>query len=530
MEALLGSWVSNLCASQLTNHNGKHVQAGDLPDPKRPTDEVLVAHALDDARALRDIIMGLAFRFDHVLDCDKILDALARLLEVGGWRRLGGRLRLNKKTGRIEIHVPKKFTPDRPAVRYSHVTFDMNMDQHPQLRDHFPHPTEGPSMQSGFQEYLQSDHPQISLHVVSFRDATLVAVKIPHFSTDIIGWHHLLHNWSLVLSGLEDEVQPFGGFNEDITERIAHLSIPDKPSEKLSSPDIELAGHKQLTGLGMFLFVLRFLWAILFGPRVTSRTVFLPAKTMQILREETRRDLETHVQQCSSSQKITPSDADMLTAWTAKMTLTSTSREIPNKMSQTASIMTVVDMRKRCPSIFSPPDDNGQVPVYIQNLSSVAMTHLPVKALLSQPLGITASQIRRSVTPQASEEVISGVVRHVLADVPGRLRTGTTLFAKGTEILFPTSNWTCARLFEFDLGPAVIGHTGNKPGSSNARPGRPMTIAPVVFSTNPVIRNTWTVTGRDAQGNYWLQAVSGDETWAVVGRELERLKAAVALI
>ncbi|KAM7220385.1 hypothetical protein V8F06_004164 [Rhypophila decipiens] len=517
------------------------------PDPKRPTDEVLVAHALDDARTLRDIIMGLAFRFDDLLDCDKIRDALARLLEVGGWRRLGGRLRLNKKTGRIEILVPKKFTPDRPAVRYSHVTFDMNMDQHPQLRDHFPHPTEGPSMQSGFQEYmtllgpadgnplhslqdyLQSDHPQISLHVVSFRDATLVAVKIPHFSTDIIGWHHLLHNWSLVLSGLEDQVQPFGGFDEDITERIAHLSIPDKPSEK-SSPDIELAGHKQLTGLDMFLFVLRLLWAILFGPKVTSRTVFLPAKTMQVLREETRRDLETHVQQStSSSPKITPSDADMLTAWIAKMTLTSTSREIPNKMSQTASIMTVVDMRKRCPAIFSPPDDKGQVPVYIQNLSSVAMTHLPIKALLSQPLGITASQIRRSVTPQASEEVISGVVRHVLADVPGRLRTGTTLFAKGSEILFPVSNWTCARLFEFDLGPAVI-DTGNKTGFSNARPGRPVTIAPVVFSTNPVIRNTWTVTGRDAHGNYWLQAVCGDETWAVVGRELERLKAAAALI
>ncbi|KAM7199947.1 hypothetical protein V8F33_004121 [Rhypophila sp. PSN 637] len=516
------------------------------PDPKRPTDEVLVAHALDDTRALRNIIMGLAFRFDDVLDCDKIHDALARLLEAGGWRRLGGRLRLNKKTGRMEIHVPNKFTPDRPAVRYSHVTFEMNMDQHPQLRDHFPHPTEGPSMQSGFQEYMtllepadgnplhsmqdyfQSDHPPISLHVVSFRDATLVSVKIPHFTTDIIGWHHLLHNWSMVLSGREDEVQPFGGFDEDITESIAQLSVPDKRSEK-SSSDFELAGHKQLTGLGMFLFVLRFLWAILFGPKVANRTVFLPATTMQVLREETRRDLETHVQQSSfSSPKITPSDADILTAWTAKMTLSATSREIPNRMSQNAAIMTVVDMRKRCPSIFSSPDDNGQVPVYIQNLSSVAMTHLPLKALISQPLGITASQIRRSITPQVSDEVISGVVRHVLADVPGRLRTGAALFAKGTEILFPMSNWTCAQLFEFDVGPAVI-DTGNKPGS-NARPGRPVTIAPVVFSTNPVVRNVWSVTGRDAQGNYWLQATCGDETLAVVGRELERLKAAAALV
>lgn len=66
-----------------------------VPLPRVPTDEVIVAHPMDNNPSVRGIIMGCGYRFNEVLDCDKIHESLAGLLEIGHWRKLGGRLRLN---------------------------------------------------------------------------------------------------------------------------------------------------------------------------------------------------------------------------------------------------------------------------------------------------------------------------------------------------------------------------------------------------------------------------------------------------
>ncbi|KAM7190798.1 hypothetical protein V8F20_009594 [Naviculisporaceae sp. PSN 640] len=510
-----------------------------IPVPRVSTDEVLVAHAFDDSRSVRNLIIGLGFRFGHVLDCDKVHSALDCLLAKEGWRRLGGRLRLNE-TGRIEILVPNRFTPERPAVRYTHVTHDMNIEEHPQIRDHFPRPTDGPSIQSSYEEYmslsepneslhsledyLRSDHPQISLHTVSFRDATLVSLKIPHLTTDIMGWHNLLQNWSLVVSGREDQVRPFAGFRDDILERVAELGKPSKSEESSdtssSLQEFKLAGHKQLKGLGMFLFAVRFLWALFFGTKTLQRDVFLSAKTMQALRDEVKMDLGRHLAKEGSEVPFI-SDADILTAWCAKMTLSGMRLTFPSR--RKAAIMTTVDIRKRLPSIFRPDPTQTpeREPVYIQNLTSQAMTHLPVQRILTQPLGITALQIHESVHGQFSEEVISGYTRHMLA-APGR----SALFMTGDSVLLPVSNWTCARLWDvFDLSGAIVSKSASTGGSRpyERRPVKAVAIGPVMFSRNPEIRNAWGVTGRDAEGNCWLQASCTEATWRAIENEFERL-------
>lgn len=41
----------------------------------------------------RKLIMVCTLRYDHVLDADKLCHGLTRLLEIGDWRKLGGRLR-----------------------------------------------------------------------------------------------------------------------------------------------------------------------------------------------------------------------------------------------------------------------------------------------------------------------------------------------------------------------------------------------------------------------------------------------------
>jgi hypothetical protein len=57
-------------------------------------DEVYPVHALDDTPTLRSIVLTWTLCFNDVLDADRIHVALLRLLEMGDWRKLGGRLRL----------------------------------------------------------------------------------------------------------------------------------------------------------------------------------------------------------------------------------------------------------------------------------------------------------------------------------------------------------------------------------------------------------------------------------------------------
>lgn len=49
------------------------------------------------------ILIVCTLRFDAVLDWQKLQAALTRLLEIGDWKKLGGRLRHNVCTGQSPI-------------------------------------------------------------------------------------------------------------------------------------------------------------------------------------------------------------------------------------------------------------------------------------------------------------------------------------------------------------------------------------------------------------------------------------------
>lgn len=66
-----------------------------VPPPRVPTDTVIPLFRLDDTRIMRSMSLEYTMRFDEVLDADKLHDALWKLLEQPGWKKLGARLRLN---------------------------------------------------------------------------------------------------------------------------------------------------------------------------------------------------------------------------------------------------------------------------------------------------------------------------------------------------------------------------------------------------------------------------------------------------
>lgn len=67
------------------------------------TDEVIPVHLFDDSAAARGIVIVSTYKFDEVLDSDKLYRSLSQLFQMPGWRRFGGRFRYRVSTLQIKI-------------------------------------------------------------------------------------------------------------------------------------------------------------------------------------------------------------------------------------------------------------------------------------------------------------------------------------------------------------------------------------------------------------------------------------------
>ena len=71
--------------------------------PRVATDEVIPSFEMDDLAVARQVVISTTFRFDAVLEPETLRASLARLLETGNWRKLGGRMRLSVSTSRAGV-------------------------------------------------------------------------------------------------------------------------------------------------------------------------------------------------------------------------------------------------------------------------------------------------------------------------------------------------------------------------------------------------------------------------------------------
>lgn len=62
--------------------------------PRYENDEVYPVHMLDGVRVHRNFICTWILRFDDVLDPEVLRTSLARLFDIGDWRKVGGRIRI----------------------------------------------------------------------------------------------------------------------------------------------------------------------------------------------------------------------------------------------------------------------------------------------------------------------------------------------------------------------------------------------------------------------------------------------------
>ncbi|KIW70220.1 hypothetical protein PV04_02512 [Phialophora macrospora] len=483
------------------------------PPPVVESDDVYPVHMLDDTSTLRGIVVTWTLRFNDVLDADKLSLSLSKLLEIGDWRKVGGRLRL-KEDGKLEIRVPRPFTAERPAVSYTHQSIAMSIEEHP-LAKTLPKATEAPSIQSGpqgfrvfaaredapatLEDFVCQDIPQLSLHITSFDDATLVALSWPHTLMDVMGQQALLRGWSLVLAGREMEVPPLLGAREDALCAAADAPVEGREEEFRLE-------QKRLRGWAMLMFGLRFAWDLLWNRVVETRTIFLPKSVVAQLRRQAQSDLAALDD--GEGQKPFISEGDVLTAWALRAVVASLPQPRP------VSVLHALNARFRLSSLV--PAASG---VYVQNMAVAAFAFLSPE-VATGPLGPIALENRRQLMEQSTEAQVLACLRE--------LRRGSNsgsdpamVCGESDALLMPFTNWTRAGFFDTaDFSPALV--RAGEPGQSRTNPPGTMVFHHAQsMRQSTASRNVIVVLGKDHGDNYWLTGILLPAAWAKIEEAID---------
>ncbi|KAK4096587.1 hypothetical protein N658DRAFT_435809 [Parathielavia hyrcaniae] len=493
--------------------------------PRVESDEVYPLHMLDDTKTLRGIVVTWTLRFNDVLDAEKLHASLSRLLEIGGWRKVGGRLRLGAD-GELELHVPRPFSPERPAVSYSHQALAVNIEDHP-IAKKIPRATHGPSVQAvpaecfrsfaapdgapeTLDDFLCRDVPQLSLYITSFNDATLVGLSWPHTLMDVMGQQALLRAWSLMLADREAEVPPVLGARED-----ALCAAADSPAEEGHDEPFRL-GQQRLTGLAMLLFGLRFAWDLLWNPVVETRAIFLPKGAAAELQRQVQDDLAAEMEhQGGGGEKPFVSEGDVLTAWATRAVASSLPQPRP------VTVLHALNARFRLPSLLEHTQAGSGV--YVQNMAVAACTFLS-SHVATGPLGPIALANRRHLAEQSTKGQVLACIRE-LRQQPKTESDPSMVCGAADAVLVPFTNWTRAAIFQAaDFAPTVV-----RPGETAAeRANPPGTIAfhhAGSMRQSPGARNVFVMLGKDHDGNCWMTGLLLPRTWAKIEEELKSMRA-----
>ncbi|CAG1997444.1 unnamed protein product [Fusarium graminearum] len=485
--------------------------------PIDPTDTVLPVFYFDDTPLLRNYVQCSTLRFNDVLDAAMLRESLSQLIALPGWRKLGGRVRMNSKY-KLEIHIPKTFSSQRPAFGFHHTTFDTSIDEHP-LASRLPKPTpEKPSIHNQhsdfntfevppdtplcLDDYLKSDHPQLTLHIVSFTDATLVSICWPHIAVDGISLAHIGHAWSISLAGRVSEIPSMLSANDDPMANAGRDSscTEQHPLEK-----------QQITGWRMYLFAFYYVLDLLWWRTIETKVLFLPKTFVKDLRDQALSSL--------SKERPAPfvSESDAIVAW---LTVAVTSTLFPSGSNRSVTIGNAYDLRGRAPSLF--PVSNGKG-AYIQNAVFPCWAIVPAKKVHNRDedtLGSIALAVRRSIQEQTTEASIHAQAR----------LTRDSLEVSGIPPMFGDVNQFTihfasvrADLAEsLDFRPAIksVFRSSERQNPTKsvwaASPGHPVYYHIKCISPNNILARNYSLITKTSTGDYWINGNCPPEVWKLM--------------
>ncbi|KAK3997393.1 hypothetical protein QBC44DRAFT_396730 [Cladorrhinum sp. PSN332] len=472
-------------------------------------DEIFEAYFFDDTPMTR-VVMRWWFQVDGVLDPQMLHDSLSQLISLPTWRRLGGRLRLNTITKRLEFHIPPVFDSDRPAVRFSHSKINIPLANHP-VSDYLPRPTpENPSVQYcldsasfsqhfpdmerlpvNFYPYLTTDQPPIALQIISFEDHTLVTLNLPHALTDAIGLSLLIKNWCHILA------KP---------SQINSSQIPPLPGSDplllLPRPKEPYVLHDQLmTPFKFTLLKALYFKDMLLGPKMSPqmRVLFLPARKIRsLLSYYTPPPPQSPTEQ----EQSTITTSDLLTA----LSLHSIIHTLPPQIlpPRSLTILNHFELRSRLPALFP------RSQTHIQNAFDTATCLIPSSQSKKLSPYQLALRLRRALKTQTTPQQISSIVS---AQQQSLTRNGRpAVYSLLNGLILPASNWArCDFWNAADFSPAVAAQ-GQGKGKGTGK-----VVMYNAFDADRQLgsrhRNVTNILGKDEEGNYWVAGTLSQNAW-----------------
>ncbi|KAK7192966.1 lysR family regulatory protein [Paraphaeosphaeria sporulosa] len=508
-----------------------------------PTDTVIPLHYLDSSKMFTDIVMDLSLHFSYVLDSEKLVAALEQLLEKPGWRKLGARIRRNE-SGIYEYHVPTAYTKERPAIDVSQIKYDISLAEHP-IGSTLPRPDGTVSISGDTKEYrplflrknsptkledwLHADRAQIVLHIVAFSDATLVTVTWLHSFMDAMSLHTLFDAWTAMLEGREQDIPEFYGEIDDPLATLGVDSDPKLTSDRFEEEEDFILKDRVVTGWKFIRFVFILLWDLVIYRKEAIHFIIIPPTFFSALRTEAMASLTDPFTDPQSAPPLTPdkanpqtpfiSDGDILCAWWTRLTTSSLPRApAPTRTFQILNVFNMQDLlRTTSPALL--PNDRSYA--YVHNCVTYVQSFLTLHELLSLPLGHVAARLRSDLVLQTTRPQIEARWRLQREEVA---RSGNPpLYGEGDMQLVPFTNWHKARMFEVNFGAAAIGKANGEEAV-----GRPRCVMPDATARGMPLRLSGNVSGRDAQGNWWVGGILTAETWDNVKKAVETLNVQAA--
>ncbi|PVH77172.1 hypothetical protein DL98DRAFT_639008 [Cadophora sp. DSE1049] len=470
--------------------------SSNIEQPLRvPSDTVIPLHTLDDASFYKRMVTSLTFQFNDILDAEKMGASLAQLISLEGWTKLGARIRKNDQGG-FEYHVPEHFTPERPAIAFSSAAYQTSIHDDP-VGSKFPMQQHDPALVRvnelipglkklifrphapfKIEEYLARDEPQISLHVVTFTDATLFTISYLHSLMDGLGAEALLRGWTAVLDGREQDVPRMIGYDKDPIKPL----IGKTPGERNVQYNRYHSNPWVPTSIKML--------------DTTYTWLRIPDSILATLRDQAMQELR----QLNPSGKEFVSRGDIFVAWLVKALVRTQS--IPPSMN--ILIISAVNLRAVLSEVF-PPDS-----AFVSNCVGGVHTYVAAKELLESSLATTALRLRQELNRQSTRENVESTL---------------TLIAEKKTVdmnALPLTMSDCgkARFCEFDFSKAI-----KTPLEERAsRRGRPaylwggVDFSPVAF---PNMCVNW---GTDAEDNWSTVLYVPSASLDALEKEVEGLK------
>ncbi|KAJ9487553.1 hypothetical protein VN97_g5754 [Penicillium thymicola] len=478
----------------------------EIQPPSIP-DDVYPLHAMDNNPNYVDWVM----RFNDALDAQMLKDSLSRLLEIGNWRKFGGRFRYNSN-GKLEIHVPGSSAGDRENVSFTHNIVDSSIQDHPVARN-LPVRTDGPSLHllstnfrpfiarpnfPKFEELTRHDIPPISVHVTSFNNATIVALAWPHHLMDAMGGKALLAAWSSVLAGQEDEVPEVVGAREDI---LQHPEIAAEDDEEF------ILEKSRLTGGTLLMFHLRFLWDSLWNGSREKRVIFLPKASFEKMKARAQQEIS------ASAPNTYPapfaSENDILTAWITRAFASSE----PN--SRPITVLNLLNLRFRIPLLFR------STGVFIQNICIGTYTFLSSR-VAQGPVGQIALVNRQHTAEQGTDKQARKLLRSLVQDTEAG-RSPRILFGPTDGLFLVVNNVIKIELMKTaNFAPAVL-RQGEESGTRSNPLGTMVSYFNESLDHMYDYFNAFLIFGKDHADNYWLGGALLPRAWKVMEEELRKL-------